>query len=167
MSGDQIDENPRANYCRGTEELKLYQEIDANGKVVGFKDEVLRHLIKCYTNIPNIQRSKQELQPFLDSKYKLIADYENSEKREFLEKIFKHLFANRPRHLALPEIYLWEKIYKIDNKTRPMEARRRFFEVFVDPWKRTLDQHQKEYIPRQVRPEGPKSKKKWKPTFYP
>lgn len=167
MNGRQINENPRVNYCRGTGELTLYQEIDDKGKIVGFNEEVLKHLIHCYTNTPNVQRSPQELQPFLDAKHKRIADYEDDEKREFLEKVFKHMVSNRPRHLALPEIYLWEKIYKIDNKTRPLEAKRRYFELFVNPWKRTLDQHQKEYISRKVRPEGPKSKKKWKPTYYP
>lgn len=167
MNGRQFNENPRVNYCRGTEELKLYEEVDDKGKLIGFNDEVLKHLIKNYTNIPNVQRSAEELQPFLDTKYKRIADYVDEEKRKFLEKTFKHIMSNRPRHLALPEIYLWEKLYKIDNKTRPLEAKRRFFELDVNPWQRRLDQHQKEYIPRKVRPEGPKSKKKWKPTYYP
>ncbi|XP_037815353.1 28S ribosomal protein S30, mitochondrial [Lucilia sericata] len=167
MNGRQINENPRVNYCRGTPELALYQEIDENGKIIGFNDEVLKYLVSYYTNAPNVQRSAEELQPFLDSKYKRIVDYEDEEKREFLEKTFKHLVSNRPRHLALPEIYLWEKLYKIDNKTRPLEAKRRYFELFYNPWKRTLDQHQKEYISRKVRPEGPKSKKKWKNTYYP
>lgn len=167
MNGRQFNENPRVNYCRGTQELKLYEEIDDKGKIVGFNDQVLKHLIQNYTNVPNVKRSPEELQPFLDAKYKRIADYEDEEKRTFLEKTFKHVMSNRPRHLAIPEIYLWEKLYKIDNKTRPMEAKRRYFELGINPWKRTLDQHQKEYIPRKVRPEGSKSKKKRKPTFYP
>lgn len=167
MNGRQIDENPRVNYCRGTNELALYQEIDDKGKIIGFNDQVLQHLIQYYTNTPTVQRSANELQPFLDNQFKRIADYAEEDKRAFLEKTFKHMVSNRPRHLALPEIYMWEKLYKIDNKTRPMDARRRYFEVFTNPWQRKLDQHQKEYIPRRVRPEGPKSKKKFKPTYYP
>lgn len=166
-NSNQIDKNPRVNYCRGTEELNLYEAIDENGKIKGFNDLVLRQLIKFYTKIPNVQRSAAELQPYLNDQIKRIADYVEDEKRYFLDKTYKYLASNRPRHLELPEIYLWEKIYKIDNKTRPLEARRRFFELNINPWRRTLDQHQKEYIPKALRPEGPKSKKKWKPTYYP
>ncbi|XP_061400054.1 large ribosomal subunit protein mL65 [Musca vetustissima] len=167
MHGSQIDENPRVNNSRGTPELSLYQEIDSNGKVVGFNDQVLKHLIACYTKTPNVRRSNDELTPFLDKQYKRIADYPDAEKRTFLEQIFKHMCSNRPRHLPLPEIYMWEKIYKIDNKTRPLEAKRRFFELDINPWKRTLDQYDKEYIPKAERPEGPKSKNKFRKTYYP
>uniref|UniRef100_A0A1A9VU90 Uncharacterized protein n=1 Tax=Glossina austeni TaxID=7395 RepID=A0A1A9VU90_GLOAU len=162
-----IDRNPKVNYCRGTEELNLYEAIDENGKIKGFNDLVLRQLIKFYTKIPNVQRSAAELQPYLNAQTKRIADYVEDEKRDFLDKTYKYLASNRPRHLELPEIYSWEKIYKIDNKMRPLEARRRFFELNINPWRRTLDQHQKEYIPKALRPEGPKSKKKWKPSYYP
>ncbi|XP_004518895.1 28S ribosomal protein S30, mitochondrial [Ceratitis capitata] len=162
-----VDDNPKVNFCRGTADLTLYNEISDTGKIGDINENVLRHLIRFYTNVPEIQRSTSELQPYLGSDAKYIADYKNPDQREFLERTFKNLMSNRPRHLAIPEIYLWEKIYKIDNKTRPMEAKRRFFELDINPWSRTLDQHQKDYIPRAVRPEGPKSKKKWKPTFYP
>lgn len=167
MHGDQINENPKVNYCRGTEELNLYESIDENGKIKGFNDLVLHHLVKFYTKIPSVQRSAAEMQPYLNVEIKRIADYMDDEKRIFLEKTYKFMVSNRPRHLEIPEIYLWEKIYKIDNKTRPLDAKRRFFELNINPWRRTLDQHQKEYIPKVIRPEGPKSKKKWKATYYP
>lgn len=167
MYGNQVDENPRVNNCRGTTELTLYQEIDSNGKVVGFNEEVLKHLIKCYSKTPDVRRSVDELTPFLDKQYKRIADYPDEEKRSFLDKVFKHMCSNRPRHLELPEIYMWEKIYKIDNKTRPMDAKRRFFELSINPWKRTLDQYDKVYIPKAERPEGPKSKNKFRKTYFP
>lgn len=167
MSGRQINENPRINFCRGTNELSLFQDIDDNGNVIGFNDETLKHLISCYTKIPTVQRTPDELTPYLDKDIKRIADYTDEDKRTFLEEVFKHMSSNRPKHLELPEIYLWEKIYKIDNKTRGMEARRRFFELYINPWKRTMDQYDKVYIPKAERPEGPKSKKKFKPTYYP
>ncbi|XP_075154294.1 mitochondrial ribosomal protein S30 [Haematobia irritans] len=167
MYGNLIEENPRTNSCRGTNEMEMYQEFDENGKIVGFNEEVLKHLIQCYTRKPDLQRTPEELTPYLDKHVQRVADYTDVEKRTFLEETFKHMCSNRPRHLPLPEIYMWEKLYKIDNKTRPLEARRRFFEVFVNPWKRTLDQYDKKYIPKAVRPEGPKSKKKFKATYYP
>ncbi|XP_037937838.1 28S ribosomal protein S30, mitochondrial-like [Teleopsis dalmanni] len=162
-----IDDNPRVNFCRGTKEYQLYQEFNDAGKCIGFNDQVLQRLVQFYINVPTIQRNSAELQPYLDTEVKHVADHKNVDKREFLEKTFKHMTSNRPRHLAVPEIYLWEKIYKIDHNTRPIDPKRRYFEVGVNPWKRTMDQHQKEYIPRACRPEGPKSKKKFKPTYYP
>nr|XP_014102318.1 39S ribosomal protein S30, mitochondrial [Bactrocera oleae] len=162
-----VDDNPKVNFCQGTAEMRLFGEINSSGEVVDFNEDVLRYLIRFYINAPQIHRSARELHPYLGSDVKYIADYENAEKREFLERVFKNLMSNRPRHLAIPEIYLWEKIYKIDNKTRVMEPKRRFFELGINPWLRKLDQHQKEYIPRALRPEGPKSKKKWKESFYP
>ncbi|XP_013108083.2 large ribosomal subunit protein mL65 [Stomoxys calcitrans] len=167
MHGNQVNENPRTNSCRGTKEMELYKEFDDSGKVVGFNEEVLKHLIQCYVKNPNVQVPVEAQTPYLDKNIKRIADYTNEEKRTFLEEVYKYMSSNRPRHLSLPETYMWEKIYKIDNKTRPLEARRRFFEVFVNPWKRTMDQFDKEYIPKAVRPEGPKSKKKFKPTYFP
>ncbi|XP_036343987.1 39S ribosomal protein S30, mitochondrial-like [Rhagoletis pomonella] len=167
VHSNHVDDNPRVNFCRGTPELQLYSEISDTGKVVDLNEDVLRHLIRFYVNVPVVQRSENELHPYLGPDVKYVADYKNDEQRQFLERVFKNLMSNRPRHLPLPEIYLWEKIYKIDNKTRQMEAKRRFFELDINPWARKLDQHQKEYIPRALRPEGPKSKKKWKPTFYP
>lgn len=167
MSGRNVSENPRVNYCRGTKELKLYEDIDENGKIVGFNDEVLKYLVKFYTNAPTVTRPANELTPYLDAQCKHIADYPDEERRIFLENTFKHICSNRPRHLALPEVYAWEKIYKIDNKTRPLEARRRFFEVFVNPWKRRMDQHVQEYVPKALRPGVPKNKNRFRPTYYP
>ncbi|XP_067642227.1 large ribosomal subunit protein mL65 [Eurosta solidaginis] len=167
VHSNHVDDNPRVNFCRGTPELQLYSGISASGDVLNLNEDVLRHIMRFYSNVPTIKRSTNELQPYLGTDVKYAADYKSEEQREFLEKTFKHLMANRPRHLEIPEIYLWEKIYKIDHKTRPMEPRRRFFELGINPWRRTLDQHQKEYIPKVLRPEGPKSKKKWKQTYYP
>lgn len=166
IHGQHVHENPLVNYCRGVKSLNLYEDIDSNGKLVGFNGDVLKHLIRFYTNVPNVQREDSELYPYVNNEVKRIEQYKDDQKRIFLEKTHKHLYANRPRHLEIPEIYMWEKLYKIDNNTRPMDARRRFFELNINPWKRTLDQHDKKYIPKVLRP-YPKSKKKWEETFYP
>lgn len=169
IHGRHVDENQRVNFCRGTKPEAFYEGFNEKGQLTGegLNINVLHNLIKRYTQEPRVQRSIQELCPYLDLDLKYAANYNDDDKAEFLYKTHRHLAANRPRHLELPEIYMWEYIYKIKNKTRQMEPRRRFFELSINPWRRSLDQHQKEYIPKVLRPEGPKSRKKWKPTYYP
>ncbi|XP_017034058.2 large ribosomal subunit protein mL65 [Drosophila kikkawai] len=165
VHGHHVDSNPRVNFCRGSEPLPLYAEISPAGKCVDFNDAVLRQLINLYANVPSVRRSQVEEQPYVASH---ISAYEKAEQREFIGKTVKHLASNRPRHLELPETYMWEKLYKIDNNTRAMEARRRFFELDVNPWRRTLDQHDKEYVPRALRPGAEKKREgRRKPTYYP
>lgn len=53
-----------------------------------------------------------ELRPYL-SPARYIANDSDLKKRDTVEKSFKHLFSNRPRHLLKEEIYHWEKIYKV------------------------------------------------------
>jgi len=62
------------------------------------------------------------------------------------------LTSHRPRHRLVPEIYDWERIYKIEFETRQFEARRRFFERDQDPLnERRLDDHYGPYIRRKDR----------------
>lgn len=162
-----IDSNPRANQCWGTTEMKLYDEIDADGKLLGFNDEIVRHLIRFYRNAPKAR--DHEMRPYLGAEEQTVADIEDPKRRAFLESAFKHILSNRPRHRVdrIPEIYDWERIYKIENKMMPMEPRLRFFEIGQNPWKRRLDEHTPKYIPKHMRPGGPKSKEKWEKTYWP
>ncbi|KAH8421486.1 hypothetical protein KR009_009693 [Drosophila setifemur] len=165
LHGNNEAVNPRVNFCRGTTPLPLYGEISPQGKCVDFNDAALRKLIAFYANAPSVQRSGKELQPFVAQR---ALDYEDFEQRDFIDKTVKHLASKRPRHLELPETYLWEKLYKIDNKTRSMEAKRRFYDLDINPWQRTLDQHEKEYVPKAVRPGGRKNREgRFKKTYYP
>ncbi|KAH8273311.1 hypothetical protein KR018_011864, partial [Drosophila ironensis] len=163
LHGD-AGENRRLNFCRGTPPIALYAEMSLEGKCVGFNDEVLRQLLNFYTKVPNVVRDAQEERPYLSSS---APSHENPEQAQFIDKTYKHLTSNRPRHLEIPEIYLWEKLYKIDNKTRAIEAKRRFFEMDINPWQRKLNQHDREYVPKAVRPGGRKNKEeRYKRTFY-
>ena len=157
--------NYRFNKCWGTNEMKLFDQIDENGKLQGLNDDVLKNLIQFYINQP--EQREHEMKPLLDVKEKKIADIEDPKRRDWLEKLFKHIMSNRPRHLPVPEIYNWEKIYKIDNDTRPLDRKLRFFELGIDPFKRRLNEHQPKYIPRHLRARGPHDKKKWEETYYP
>lgn len=65
------------------------------------------------------------------------------------------------------EIDHWEKIYKIDNKTRLLDKKRKKWEYGIKTSNRRLDEHALVYIPKSLRPEGPKSKNKFRKTYYP
>lgn len=160
-----VDDNPRYNQCWGTKEMQLFEKIDDNGKLLGLNDAVLKNLIQFYINTP--QQRDCVMKPYLGAKEKKIADIENPERREFLEKTYKYMVSNRPRARLMPEIYNWEKIYKVDHNTKPLQPKRRFFELGVNPYQRRLDEHTPVYIPRDLRARGPHDKKKWRPMFYP
>lgn len=160
LHNENFKENARRNICWGTPSMKLFENIEGD-KIIGFNDDVLRNLVKLYLNTP--QERDIEMKPYL-SKYKYVSNIQDEEKREWLETRFKHLYSLRPRHRPMPEIYHWEKIYKIDHKTRPMEPKRRPFELGINPFKRRLDEHTPAYIPKQFRED---KKKKWAKTYYP
>lgn len=157
--------NFRYNKCWGTKEMKLFDQIDEKGKLQGLNEDVLRNLIQLYINQPKAR--DYNMKPYLGEKEKKVADLENLEQRAWLEKNFKHFMSNRPRHRSVPEIYPWEKIYKIDHNTRPLARKLRFFELKINPFARRLNEHQPTYIPRHLRARGPHDKKIWRPTYYP
>lgn len=162
---DFYEKNHRANKCWGSPTLKLFEEVDANGKVIGLNDEVIRHLVQFYLNEPKAR--DYEMQPYLGAEEKVVADIDDVDRRNFLEKHYKKLCSNVPRPDLTPEIYLWEKIYKIDNQKMPMEARRKFFELNENPFKRRLDQHAPIYVPKKLRPGGLKDKNRYAKTYWP
>lgn len=139
-------------------ELKYFNFI-----VTGLNEDVLKNLLKVYVNAP-VEREGIELRPYLDPQCSVVADIQDPKRRVFLENLFKYLNSNRLRHRPLPEIWDWEYIYKIRFKTRPMDARRRFFELWQNPWARRLDDHSKKYVPKAVRTN---KKEKFEPTYYP
>lgn len=70
----------------------------------------MKTLIKFY--LIKVVEPQMELRPFL-SQERYIANITDLKKRENIEKSFKHLVSNRPRHVRKEEIYHWEKIYKV------------------------------------------------------
>lgn len=145
--------------------MKLFEEIDDKGKVIGLNDDVLRNLIKFYINEP--KERNIVMKPYLGDDEQKVADIEHVDRRVFLEEKYKHLVSGRPRHKLVPEVYHWEKIYKIDHETLPLAPRRRFFELGINPFRRTLDDHRLKYVPKIVRPGGKKNRDKGEKTYYP
>ncbi|RVE41024.1 hypothetical protein evm_014325 [Chilo suppressalis] len=163
MHNENMDLNPKHNICFGTKPLKLYETIE-DGKVKGLNEEVLKMLIQFYLNTP--EEREHDLKPYLGKEDQVVADIVDDNKRCWLEDTYKHLVSNRPRHFLPPETYLWEKIYKIQHNTRFHEARRRPFELDINPFQRRLNEHLPPYIPKVLRP-YPRSKKKFETTYYP
>lgn len=160
-----VKENPQRNICWATSEQKLYKKI-IDEKLVGFNDEVLQNLLKFYCNVPE-DRLGINMKPYLSQQEKVCADYEEDEKREWLEREYKFLVSNRPRSRIPEEIYAWEKIYKIDHNTRFMDKKRRKWEFKIKVSDRRLDERLPKYIPRAHRPHLPRWKGRYANEYFP
>lgn len=165
MHIDALEKNPKVNQCWGTTEMKLFEEITEDGKLIGLNDDVLRNLIKFYINEP--KKRDIIMKPYLGIDEQKVAHIDHVDRRLFLEQQYKYLTAKRKRHRLVPEVYHWEKIYKIDHNKRPLAPRRRFFEIGLNPFRRTLDDHRLKYVPKCVRPGGKKNRDKYEKTYYP
>lgn len=159
-------ENPVANECWGTKEMKLYEEIDEQGRLVGVNEKVVNNLLKLYLNVP-AERKGVDMKPYLKAGERYVSDIQDGDKRRWLDSHYKQLVSNKPRHKVPYEIYNWEKIYMVDHNTRPLAARRRPFQLRYNPFDKHLDAHSPKYLPKALRPEGPKSKQKREKTYYP
>ncbi|EZA56664.1 hypothetical protein DMN91_000886 [Ooceraea biroi] len=166
LHSQHVKENPKRNMCWITEPLKLFDKIE-NEKIHGLNEQVLKTLVKFYVNAPE-ERQDVNLKPYLGESVKVIADIEHDERRNWLEKQYKHLMCNRSRHRRIPEIYQWQKIYMIQHKTRPMEKRREPWQFGINVMHRRLDDHTPRYVPKCLR-ENPKKKRigRWEKTYYP
>ncbi|XP_066146324.1 large ribosomal subunit protein mL65 [Euwallacea fornicatus] len=165
VHGKNCKENPKRNVCWASNKIKLYEEVN-NGKIVGLNEEVLINLIKMYKIEPK-ERLGVNLRPYLNQEEKVVADYQDDDKRKWLEDQYKFLTSNRPRHIEMDEYYSWEKIYKIDHNTRQMDKKMRFFEFFEKPWNRKLNDMLPVYIPRALRPNLPRHKGRRAKTYWP
>ncbi|KAK2580906.1 hypothetical protein KPH14_005975 [Odynerus spinipes] len=166
LYAEHADENPRRNICWVTEPTKLFEKVEGE-KVYGLNTDVLKSLIQFYVNAP-AKRSEIDMKPYLGKSVQVIADITHTERREWLERRYKHLVTNRPRHRRMPEIYHWQKIYVLDNKTRPLDKKRHPFEFGINVLNRRLDDHTPRYIPRCLRA-NPKKRSvgRWEKTYYP
>lgn len=109
--------------------------------------------------------AEMNLYPYLDENCKFLSQVPEDERRKWLFERYRYLTSHRSRHRLPPEIYDWERIYKIEHKIRVTDARKRFFEKFEDPVNdRKLNEHVPVYIPRCLRVSR---RIKYENTFYP
>lgn len=160
------EKNERANECWGTKEMKLYEEVDEKGRLVGFNDKIIANLLRLYMNQP-AERQGVNMKPYLGREEQYVSDIEDGEKRRWLDSHYKNLVSNKPRHKVPYEVYNWEKIYMIDHNTRPLMARRRPFQLRYNPYDKHLNAHSPKYLPKALRPDGPKSKQRRERVYYP
>lgn len=132
----------------------------------GFNIEVLKNLVKFYLNEPK-ERTGVDMTPYLNKSAPTLAQIEDQEQRLFQEELFKSLFANRDKYLPDPEYWDWEWIYKIKNKMRPQDARRRPFELWQNPWALSFYDRPRRYVPKNLRENVKDVRQKFQKTFYP
>lgn len=167
LHSEHIDENLKTNVCWMTEPMRLYHRVE-NEKIHEFNDDVLKYLVRFYLNVPR-EREGIIMKPYLGEFTKVIADIPGNHRREWMERQYKHLVSNRPRHRPPPEISHWEWIFKIRCKRNLLMAQKRQpWEYGINVLKRRLDDHAPRYIPKCLRV-NPKKKKinRFEATHYP
>lgn len=162
---DSVENSTKSNVCFALGDFELFQKDKETSKLT-INDNTLALLIKFYKNQPE-QPLGLNLRPYLNADHPLVADYEDEGKRQWLEDHYKFLTSNRERLRDVDEIYSWEKIYKIDHKTRFMDKRLRFFERFESPADRRLNDMLPKYVPRALRPHLPRYKGRYMPDYWP
>uniref|UniRef100_A0A8D8W351 28S ribosomal protein S30, mitochondrial n=1 Tax=Cacopsylla melanoneura TaxID=428564 RepID=A0A8D8W351_9HEMI len=154
----------KRNDCYTSGPMELYSSIE-DGQIKGWNDGALRQLLSMYTNKPQ-QREGLNMSPYLNPDESLVQKIENEKKRIWLHKTYRYFTAHRNRYLEAPEIFDWEYIYKVAFETRPMDARKRFFERDEDPLEERPLYDTYKYIPKPERPET-EPKKRHEDQFYP
>lgn len=144
-------ENPRCNLCWGSKPMKLFEDVQ-DGRVIGFNENVLKQIIKMYLLEPK-ERVGLEMRPYLSEK-PYVADIEYEERRDWLENQYKFITSNRPRVQPKPEVYAWEKIFRIKYNDLPqMNKRAWFMGQQPPPDCRRYDDHPPIYKPNALRTE--------------
>lgn len=90
------------------------------------------NLLALYTNVPE-PRNEIDMCPYLNKDVKYASMIEDPKRRMWVHKDYRHFASHRPRHKLDPEIYDWERIFKVEHQVRVTDARKRFFEKFEDP----------------------------------
>lgn len=73
LHSEYADENPVSNMCWITEPMKLFDTVE-DGKLCGFNENVLRHLLTFYMNTPEERIDVVDMKPYLGESVKHLAD---------------------------------------------------------------------------------------------
>lgn len=165
LSYKYISENNKTNLLWMTKPMKLYEKIE-NDTLVDFNDEVLLTLLRMYLNRPS-ERPDVDMSPYLTHSTQYVAHIEHDERRQWLERRFKHLVSNRPRHRRIPEIPQWQRIFDIPGRNIHIRKREPW-QHGINPMARKLDEHVSAYVPKHLR-KNPKIKKvgRFENMYYP
>jgi len=117
-----IEKNKKQNICWGLPSMKIFDDF---GKL---NTDVLELLLKFYLT-PTLSPELRAPMPYVKENLDEMTD---EIKREFILHNFHDMYSQKRLTIPsyqMPEIYNWEKIFKIDHKQRPMDARKRSFEI--------------------------------------
>jgi hypothetical protein len=76
--------------------------------------------------------SDGEMKPYLGPE-KYIQNVADCDYKTYIADGYKYLASNRPRTIPRPEIFAWEKIFKIDFNSRFRDGRKRWFDLQKNP----------------------------------
>jgi len=181
LTTNQPEEHTHNNVMWVGEDQALFDKVK-DGKVINFNPSTLAPLLKMYLLEP--QTREYSLTPYL-SNVKTVSKFHEPYQRQFLLETIRHQYSNRPRHLAKPEMYLWEKMHLVDHPGAWAMQRglrnRRWFQMYKvshlgkehwHPEFESYDAKNHRYIPKAMRPEDYMRKKglgrrynKWKPKL--
>jgi len=152
----------------GASDAVLFDSVQ-DGKVQGLRPEVLTPLIHMYLNPPRPR--DHSLTPYLSS-HKTSANFHEPYQRNKMHLNHRHMYANRPRHLEKPEIYLWEKLHMVDHPAiqahKLGSRRKRWFQMYKihhwgrEHWHPEFMQYEEKtfpYLPKAFRKEDYMKKK--------
>lgn len=162
LTTNKPDEHSHNNVMWAGEDQTLYDGVE-DGKVINFNPSTLAPLLKMYLNKP--QTRQYSLTPYL-SPVKTVSNFHEPFQRQMLLEKTREVYSNRPKHIAKPEMYLWEKMHLVDHFSGWGLAmglrRRRWFQMYKvshlgkehwHPEFESLDENQHGYIPKAKRPE--------------
>jgi len=168
LTTNKPDEHKHNNVMWVGEDNHLFTGVE-NGKVLNFTPSALAPLLKMYMLEPQVRQ--YSLTPYL-SEVKTVSNFHDPYQREFLHSTVRHMYSNRPRHYAKPEMYLWEKISLVDHPgpyaLQMGLRRRRWFQMYKvshlgkehwHPEFESYDNKKNRYIPKALRPEDYMRKK--------
>ncbi|XP_023334071.1 39S ribosomal protein S30, mitochondrial [Eurytemora carolleeae] len=118
LSHNNMSDHTHQNILWSADPVLLYDKVE-DGKVFNYNPDSLLPLIKMFLNKP---RSREySMTPYLGKIGKLVNHPDNYQRKRFME-IIRNQFSNRPKTVQKPEMYLWEKLLLVDNKSMPQLA---------------------------------------------
>lgn len=162
-----IEKYPR-NVMWNLPKQTLYEAIDVEaGHVEGLNLEVLANIIRPYLLKPTIEEKDIDNSEYL-APHKYIQNVQNDYDRRYIYRMHRHLYANRPRQYAKPDIEPWERINRIKHpdqtfmlglREMPWYEMAKYDSLGKFHWHpefRQLDYYIPAYQPSKHRPEGKK-----------
>ncbi len=93
---------------------------------------------------------------------------EDVRRRVWVHDKYRKICARVKRTFRDPEIYDWERIFKIEHRRRVTDAPKRFFEQHLDPINdMTFTQKKAPYVPKKLRPPNTPKRERLEKRYFP